>query len=125
MLSRFNSFPKFVTVSAGMVWSFFVVAYAEYHTKTVCIGVSVFFLSSKDMRAPFYSEKIYHSALSAFATPRETFQSLSFLLSQQTNRLFPSLHQLRAHFGQLTPLPLRERNVGGELLATESVPSVD
>jgi maltose/moltooligosaccharide transporter len=45
VLGRFNSLGKIVTVSAGMVWSFFVVGYAEHHTKTVYIGVSVFCLA--------------------------------------------------------------------------------
>ena len=45
VLGRFNSLAKIVTVGAGMVWSFFVVGYAEHHTKTVYIGVSVFCLS--------------------------------------------------------------------------------
>ncbi|MEI6323642.1 MAG: MFS transporter [bacterium] len=45
VLGRFNSLAKIITVLAGMVWSFFVVGYAEHHTKTVYIGVSVFCLS--------------------------------------------------------------------------------
>ena len=45
VLGRFNSLAKIVTVGAGMVWSFFVVGYAEQHTKTVYIGVSIFCVS--------------------------------------------------------------------------------
>ena len=45
VLGRFNSMAKIITVLAGMVWSFFVIGYAEHHTKTVYIGVSVFCLS--------------------------------------------------------------------------------
>ena len=45
VLGRFNSLARIVTVGAGMVWSFFVVGYAEHHTKTVYIGVSVFCLT--------------------------------------------------------------------------------
>ena len=45
VLGRFNSLAKIITVLAGMVWSFFVVGYAEHHTKAVYIGVSVFCLS--------------------------------------------------------------------------------
>ena len=45
VLGRFNSLAKIVTVGAGMVWNFFVIGYAEHHTKTVYIGVSVFCLS--------------------------------------------------------------------------------
>lgn len=45
VLGRFNSIAKIVTVAAGVVWNFFVVGYAEHHTKTVYLGVSVFCLS--------------------------------------------------------------------------------
>ena len=45
VLGRFNSLAKIVTVSAAMLWSFFIIGYAEHHTKTVYIGVSVFCLS--------------------------------------------------------------------------------
>ena len=45
VLSRFNSLAKIVTVGAGLVWNFFVVGYAEHHTKTVYLGVSIFCLS--------------------------------------------------------------------------------
>ena len=45
VLGRFNSLAKIVTVSAVMIWSFFIVGYAEHHAKTVYIGVSVFCLS--------------------------------------------------------------------------------
>jgi len=45
VLGRFNSLAKIVTVSACMIWSFFIIGYAEHHTKTVYIGVSVFCLS--------------------------------------------------------------------------------
>ena len=45
VLGRFNSLAKIITVLAGMVWNFFVVGYAEHHTKAVYIGVSVFCLS--------------------------------------------------------------------------------
>ncbi len=45
VLGRFNSLAKIITVLACMVWSFFVVGYAEHHTKTVYIGVSIFCLS--------------------------------------------------------------------------------
>jgi len=45
VLGRFNSISRIVTVSAGLVWSFFIVGYAEHHTKTVFIGVSVFCLA--------------------------------------------------------------------------------
>ena len=45
VLGRFNSLAKIITVLAGMVWGFFVVGYAEHHTKTVYIGVSIFCLS--------------------------------------------------------------------------------
>lgn len=44
VLGRFNSLAKIITVLAGMVWSFLIVGYAEHHTKTVYIGVSVFCL---------------------------------------------------------------------------------
>ncbi len=45
VLGRFNSISRIVTVTAGMVWSFFIVGYAEHHTKAVYIGVSMFCLS--------------------------------------------------------------------------------
>jgi len=45
VLGRFNSLAKIVTVAASMVWSFFIVGYAEHHVKAVYIGVSVFCLS--------------------------------------------------------------------------------
>jgi len=45
VLGRFNSLAKIVTVAASMVWSFLIIGYAEHHTKTVYIGVSVFCLS--------------------------------------------------------------------------------
>ena len=44
VLGRFNSVTRIVTVAAGMVWSFFIVGYAEHHAKTVYIGVSLFCL---------------------------------------------------------------------------------
>ncbi|MBE2205602.1 MAG: MFS transporter [Chthoniobacterales bacterium] len=45
VLGRFNSLAKIVTVAAGMVWSFWVIGYAEHHTKIVYIGVSAFCLT--------------------------------------------------------------------------------
>lgn len=45
VLGRFNSIAKIVTVAAGMVWSFFIVGYAEHHAKLVYLGVSIFCLS--------------------------------------------------------------------------------
>jgi len=41
VLGRFNAMARIVTVSAGMVWSFFIVGYAENHPKEVYIAVSV------------------------------------------------------------------------------------
>ena len=45
VLGRFNSLAKIITVLAGVVWNFFVVGYAEHHTKTVYIGISIFCLA--------------------------------------------------------------------------------
>ena len=45
VLGRFNSMARIVTVAAGMIWSFFIVGYAEHHTKIVYIGVSAFCLT--------------------------------------------------------------------------------
>ena len=45
VLGRFNSLAKIITCLTGIVWSFFVVGYAEHHTKTVYIGVSIFCVS--------------------------------------------------------------------------------
>ena len=45
VLGRFNSLARIVTVAAIMVWSFFIVGYAEHHAKAVYVGVSVFCLS--------------------------------------------------------------------------------
>ncbi len=45
VLGRFNSLARIVTVAAGIVWSFFIVGYAENHPKVVYIGVSFFCLS--------------------------------------------------------------------------------
>jgi hypothetical protein len=42
VLGRFNSISRIVTAAAGMIWSFFIVGYAEQHTKLVYIGVSLF-----------------------------------------------------------------------------------
>lgn len=42
VLGRFNSMSRIVTVAASMVWSFFIVGYAEHHMKAVYIGVSLF-----------------------------------------------------------------------------------
>jgi maltose/moltooligosaccharide transporter len=41
VLGRFNSIARIVTVAAGMVWSFFIVGYAEHHPKEVYIAVSL------------------------------------------------------------------------------------
>jgi len=41
VLGRFNAMARIVTVSAGMVWSFFIVGYAENHPKEVYIAVSL------------------------------------------------------------------------------------
>lgn len=45
VLGRFNSLARIVSVAAGMVWSFFIVGYAEHHAKAVYIGVSIFCVS--------------------------------------------------------------------------------
>ena len=45
VLGRFNSMAKIVTVSSGMIWNFFIVGYAEHHTKVVYVAVSVFCLA--------------------------------------------------------------------------------
>lgn len=45
VLGRFNSITKIVTVAATMIWNFWIVGYAEHHTKTVFIGVSLFCLT--------------------------------------------------------------------------------
>jgi maltose/moltooligosaccharide transporter len=41
VLGRFNAMAKIVTVSAGMVWSFWIVGYADHHPKEVYIAVSL------------------------------------------------------------------------------------
>jgi maltose/moltooligosaccharide transporter len=41
VLGRFNAIAKIVTVSAGMVWSFWIVGHAEHHPKEVYIAVSL------------------------------------------------------------------------------------
>ena len=41
VLGRFNAMARIVTVSAGMVWSFFIIGYAENHPKEVYIAVSL------------------------------------------------------------------------------------
>jgi hypothetical protein len=41
VLGRFNAMAKIVTVSSGMVWSFWIVGYAEHHPKEVYIAVSL------------------------------------------------------------------------------------
>ena len=46
VLGRFNSMVKIFTAMACLVWSFWVVGYAENHMKLVYIGVSVFCLSA-------------------------------------------------------------------------------
>ena len=42
VLGRFNSIVSVVAGAAGIVWSFFIVGYAEHHTKVVYVGVSLF-----------------------------------------------------------------------------------
>jgi MFS family permease len=41
VLGRFNAISKIVTVAAGVVWSFFIIGYAEHHPKEVFIAVSL------------------------------------------------------------------------------------
>ena len=41
VLGRFNAIGRVVAVASGMVWSFFIIGYAEQHPKEVYIGVSL------------------------------------------------------------------------------------
>ncbi|MFA6290036.1 MAG: MFS transporter [Opitutaceae bacterium] len=45
VLGRFNAIAKIVTVSAGLLWNFVIIGYADKHVKLVYLGVAAFCLS--------------------------------------------------------------------------------